>query len=500
MLPGGRELGEGVHRRAVAGDGEHAPVDPGASLVGQAHRAAERGREPVAEPPGALRRVELAVLRVPAVPRPVGGDGHVPVRLHGRRDGGADVRQEPALHAEVLGVEAGGDARVDVGDHLGRGAAVPDGGVLRHRARLAQRRGEGLERLAGVGAHTQRGVVGLQHARLRVHLDEAAARLEREVVRGDLAERGAHHEQHLRVLEQVRDEAVLHPAAEAERVLPREGGVAARRADHGRLEQLRDLPQALHRGPAGAAHTAAGHDRHPPGPAQPAHGLGHELGARRVVVGHGQGVLDRGHHDLAEQHVLRDLDPHRPLRHGDGLGPRVLDGGRDARGVVHRELGLGDVAGRGLLVVQLVQHALAPGTEPGQRDLRGDHEHRHTRGVRLLQAGQRGERARAGGQEQDADLAGGPGVPVRGEGGVVLHAVRDELQRGAGQGVEEAEGVLARDAEDRPRAQGVERLHGQVAAVAPRGRRRRLLVGHRPGSSPAAARVARRSAIREMRS
>ena len=388
VLPGGRELGEGVHRRAVAGDGEHAPVDPGASLVGQAHRAAERGREPVAEPPGTLRRVELAVLRVPAVPRPVGGDGHVPVRLHGRRDDGADVRQEPALHAEVLGVEPGADARVDVGDHLGRGAAVPDGGVLRHRARLAQRRGEGLERLACVGAHTQRGVVGLQHARLRVHLDEAAARLESEVVRGDLAERGAHHEQHLRVLEQVRDEAVLHPAAEAERVLPREGGVAARRADHGCLEQLRDLPQARHRGPAGAAHAAAGHDRHPPGPAQPAHGLGHELGARWVVVGHGQGVLDRGHHDLAEQHVLRDLDPHRPLRHGDGLGPRVLDRGRDARGVVDRELGLGDVAGRGLLVVQLVQHALAPGAEPGQRDLRGDHEHRHTRGVRLLQAGQ----------------------------------------------------------------------------------------------------------------
>jgi hypothetical protein len=134
--------------------------------------------------------------------------------------------------------------------------------------------------------------------------------------------------------------------------------------------------------------------------------------------------------------------------------------------VLDESLALGDVRGRGLLVVELVQHALAARTKALEGDLARDDHHGDAGRVGLLQAGERGQCARPRGEEQDADVAGRAGEAVGGERGVVLHARGDEAEVGAGQRVEQAERVLPGDAEDRRRAEGGERLDHEVAAVA----------------------------------
>ena len=125
-----------------------------------------------------------------------------------------------------------------------------------------------------------------------------------------------------------------------------------------------------------------------------------------------------------------------------------------------------DVARALLLVVELVQQSLAGAAEAATRDLARDHEQGHARGVRLLQRAERGERARPGGEEQHADLAGGAGVAVGAERGVVLDARAHELEVAAADRVEQAERVLARDAEHVRDAERRERLDDDVAAVA----------------------------------
>jgi hypothetical protein len=112
-----------------------------------------------------------------------------------------------------------------------------------------------------------------------------------------------------------------------------------------------------------------------------------------------------------------------------------------------------------------VQEALARAAEAAARHLARDHEERHARGVRLLQRTERGERTGARGEEQHADLAGGPGIPVGAEGGVVLDARADELEVAAPVRVEEAKGLLAGDAEDVRSAQRTECFDDDVTSI-----------------------------------
>ena len=279
---------------------------------GQTHGPADRRRVAEAEPAGALGGVELAGARVPAAPRPVGGDGHVPERLHRVRDRRPDVRHERPLLAEVLRVQPGLHLGQRLGNHhLGR-LAVPVGAVVLRPRQRGQHAVQVLEGGLGVGANAQRRHVGFEHARLGVDLDHPPARGEREVVGGDFPQRGSDDDQHVGVLQDLGHVAVLHPGLQAQRVRPREGAVAPGRADHGRA-QLLGHPQQRVPG-VRPAHPSPGHDGRAARGGQPAHGLLDQFHPGRVLVGHGERVGHRRHQHGGQQHVLRHLDPHRPLR------------------------------------------------------------------------------------------------------------------------------------------------------------------------------------------
>ena len=148
-----------------------------------------------------------------------------------------------------------------------------------------------------------------------------------------------------------------------------------------------------------------------------------------------------------------------------GQRPRVGQQAGDLGGLADDRGALGDIDGTALLIVELVQHALAQ-TEAGARHLAGDDEQWDTGRVCLLQSAQRRQRAGPGGQEQHADLARRPRVPVGLERRVVLHPRTDEPQIAAPYRVEQSERMLARDAEDMRNPQRGQRFHDHVATVA----------------------------------
>ena len=156
--------------------------------------------------------------------------------------------------------------------------------------------------------------------------------------------------------------------------------------------------------------------------------------------------------------------------------------------------GLHHAPERGGLVGEFVQVAVAAAAEPGGRDLAADRQDGGGGRRRLLERGQRGQRARAGGQEQRGRLAGDPAVRVRREARVVLHPQADVPQVGAAQRVEHAERVLAGQAEDGGRAEPGQRLHDQVSAVAAgRAGSARPPSGRRSGGAPGRGRGSLRS-------
>lgn len=194
---------------------------------------------------------------------------------------------------------------------------------------------------------------------------------------------------------------------------------------------------------------------------------------------------DRWQQGLRQQDVLRDLHPDRAVRRRERGLPGRRDGRRDLRRRADRVHGLHDVAERRLLVAEFVQIAVASAAEPGRRDLAGNREYRRAGGCRLLERGERGQGAGAGGEQQRGHFAGDPAVRVGGEARVVLDAQADVPERGAAQRVEHAERVLAGEAEDRGGAQPLEGLDDQVAAVAAGRRIQRGcgLLGGEPGVS-----------------
>ncbi len=201
--------------------------------------------------------------------------------------------------------------------------------------------------------------------------------------------------------------------------------------------------------PGGATDAAAGQDD------RPLRGVEQSRRPRRRVrrgpdaattcVGHG---LHRWHVAWRSSSTsCGNLDPGGTGGRGLGERPRVGQQAGDLGGLADDGGALGDVGGAALLIVELVQHAPAQ-TETGARHLAGDDEQRHARRVRLLQRAECGQRTGSGGQEQHADFACGPGVSVGAERRVVLDARADEGQVAAPDRVEQAERVLAGDAED----------------------------------------------------
>src|SRR5690606_31111207 len=146
-----------------------------------------------------------------------------------------------------------------------------------------------------------------------------------------------------------------------------------------------------------------------------------QFGARGQLVGGGVHRRHRREKGLGEQDGLQDLHPDGAVRDGQRRLPRLGERRRDLGGRAHGVDGLHHAAERGRLVGEFVQVAVAAAAESGRGDLAADGEDGGGGGRRLLERGQRGERAGAGGQQQRGRLAGDAAVRVGGEAGVVLH-------------------------------------------------------------------------------
>ncbi len=445
------ELGDRVQRAAVAGHGED-------RQAGLGDGRPQGGGEGVAETTGALRRVHgVGPAGVEGRPGPVGKDRHVP---EGGRPGGqgrAHRRQHLLLQVEPLCRDPGADPVEELPDPAGGLVAVPRGDRF-------QGLQQGLQREPRVRVDAEGRVVGLELPGVGVDLHDRAARLERVVVRGEFAQPGAHDQQDVGILEEVRGVPVLHPGLQRERVGPGEGALAAEGGDDRDGQLLGELPQLA--GGVRADDSASRDDHRALGAGQQVRGDGGQFGPRRQLL---RGGVHRGDHRDAgrlPQHVVGDLHVDGPEGDRQRRAPGLGDRGGDLRlgaGAVH---GLDDPAeGRGL-VLQLMEVTAAAPAESVGRDLAADRQHRRGGGGRLLQRGQRGQRAGPGGQQERGGLTGDPAVRVRREGRVVLDPQADGAQVGPAQRVEDRQDVLAGQGEDGGRAQPGERLHDHVPAVA----------------------------------
>ena len=263
-------------------------------------------------------------------------------------------------------------------------------------------------------------MVGLEHSRLGIDLDQPALRSEREVVARHLAERRADGQQHVGLLEKFGGVPILDPGGRGKRMVEGDRALTADGRDHRCVKDFGECDQGL--GAAhGTPHPATGQDHRPLGRPEQSRRLVDELGAGGPLGDVRHHRRDRRYVGGAQQHVLGNLHPGRACRRRLGQPPRVGQEGGNLGGFAYDCGALRDVHGAGLLIVELMQHAPAQ-AQARPRHLAGDDEQWHTRGVRLLQRAQCGQRAGSRRQEQHADLAGGPGVSVGLEGRVVLDA------------------------------------------------------------------------------
>ena len=187
VLAGGGQLGDRVHGTAVAGDRERA-------LAG-ADRRGDRGGEGEPEPARALRGVELAVARIPRRPRPVRRRSSCPR---------TSVPQRERRRADRASASAR-RRRPDRRAASSTAVAGPRRSARRRRRRAASPASAMAAQGEAASAWIARaGMVGLQHPRFGVDVDQPAPRREGEVVARHLAHRGADGQQDVGVLEQRR--------------------------------------------------------------------------------------------------------------------------------------------------------------------------------------------------------------------------------------------------------------------------------------------------------
>ncbi len=170
-------------------------------------------------------------------------------------------------------------------------------------------------------------------------------------------------------------------------------------------------------------------------------------------------LLDRVHrldvvrHDDAGHRALGERDPQRAIDHVSQLLGR-----RDHLAVLARDV---------LEEREEIDLLLVAAAERGQRLLADDRDDGLVVELRVVEAVQEMDRARAGGRQADADLAGELRVRTRHEGGHLLVAHLDELHPllGARERAHDPVDAVARVAVDAPDAPVGEPLDEEVAHV-----------------------------------
>ena len=190
----------------------------------------------------------------------------------------------------------------------------------------------------------------------------------------------------------------------------RERAARHQRGDHRDARQLRQLQQLLGGLPADHAATDVEH-RLARGRDQLG-GLA-DLPVVRLGVGLVAGQLELrwpAERALALQHVLRDVDEHRPRATAGGDVERLGDHPRDVVTVVDQEVVLGD-RHRDAGDVGLLERV---GADQAAADLAGDRDHGDRVHVGVGQRRHQVRRAGARGRHAHSDPAGGVGVAARG--------------------------------------------------------------------------------------
>ncbi len=276
-----------------------------------------------------------------------------------------------------------------------------------------------------------------------------------------VVEARADDQQQIRFLHrQVRRARAVHAQHAQVRRMRRRQGTETAQGQHGRdpgqVGEFAKRLQRLAQDDAAAAvdHRALGLGDHRRGLVDRMVGAArHGVGLRRHVRAQMRGIADL--------HVLRQVDQHRP----GPAGSRDTEGfGDDVRQLVdaaQQEAVLDDRQGHAEHV-QLLERIRA---QQRRRHLAGDDDHRHRVQHRIGDAGDQVRRAGTGRRNAHSDAPAGPRKPVRGEGRALLVADEYVLQRRAVQRVVERHDRAARIPEDRLDAFGFQGLHQPARAV-----------------------------------
>ena len=156
-------------------------------------------------------------------------------------------------------------------------------------------------------------------------------------------------------------------------------------------------------------------------------------------------TLGKGRVTLSRSHILWQVDQHRPLAPCIGDVESLHHHTRDVVGVLH-QIGVLDDGYRNAKHVGFLERVLA---KHGGDRLPREHDHRHRVHLCRQQARDRVCRTRAGGDEDNAGLAGGSRIPVGHVCGALFMPRQYELDLlGVEQGVENRHGRAARVTEN----------------------------------------------------
>ena len=123
-----------------------------------------------------------------------------------------------------------------------------------------------------------------------------------------------------------------------------------------------------------------------------------------------------------QQDILRNLHPHWALWGGHRYAVGIFQHARNCGSVLHRGLELGHIAHGFRLLVELMQHALAPRAETCGGNLRRHHNDRRASGISFLQTSKRGQRAGASREKQRGWITRCARITIGSKSSIIFHA------------------------------------------------------------------------------